>query len=228
MSARWLTDNLVWKLLCLALSAALWLIFVGESEVSTLTTAPVQYRNVPKNLEMSSDVLDRMQIEIRGPSGQLNPAQLAEAAVVLDLAQVKGPGQRTFTVRPDNVSLPGGVTFTRAVPAQVRLEFERRLEKDVPVAVRLAAQPPAGYTARAIEVIPRTLRIVGPESRVESVEAAQTDPIDLSGVTESREFPVHAYVADPQVRFDKPPEVRVRFEVRRAARNVPEVRSRKE
>ncbi len=217
MSARWLTDNLVWKLLSLALAVALWLIFVGESEVATLTTAPVQYRNVPRNLEMSSDVLDRMQIEIRGPSAQLNPSRLAGAAVVLDLAGVTRPGQRTFTVGPDNVILPGGVEFARSVPAQVRLEFEKRLERDVPVTVRIAAQPPAGYVAEVSEVAPRMLRIVGPESRVAGVESVQTDPIDLSGATASREFPVNAYTADPQVRFEKTPEVRVRFEVHRSA-----------
>jgi len=75
-------------------------------------------------------------IELRGPAGKLSAARLSDTAVLLDLASVRSPGERTFTISPSSLSLPVGVTFLRAVPSQLRLRFDRIMSKEVPVQVR--------------------------------------------------------------------------------------------
>jgi len=40
-------SNFWWKILSLALSVALWVAFVGESEVAGSVVASVQYHNLP-------------------------------------------------------------------------------------------------------------------------------------------------------------------------------------
>ena len=59
-------------------------------------------------------------------------------------------------------------------------------------------------------MVPTKLRIVGPESRVKEVEYAETDAIDLTGVTGEKVFRVGAFVADPQVRFESASQVTVK------------------
>jgi hypothetical protein len=54
------------------------------------------------------------------------------------------------------------------------------------------------------------LRIVGPESLVNEVKYAETDVIDLTGVTGEKEFRVGVFVEDPQVRFESAPQVTVK------------------
>ncbi|MGH9671888.1 MAG: CdaR family protein, partial [Bryobacteraceae bacterium] len=152
------------------------------------------------------------QLEVRGPSGKLSSG-LEAAAVVFDLARVSGPGRQTFTITGDHVGLPAGVFFSRAVPAQVRLEFDRRIEKEALVLVRVSTPPAAGYEIVRMESSPAALRIVGPASRLESIKSVQTDPIPLDEVQGVREFVVQAFAGDPYVRFERPPEVRVRVEV---------------
>jgi len=60
------------------------------------------------------------------------------------------------------------------------------------------------------EVTPGQLRIAGPQQRVEQTASAQTDAIDLSGATETTEYRVNTFVADPQVRLTSSPQVTVR------------------
>jgi YbbR-like protein len=60
------------------------------------------------------------------------------------------------------------------------------------------------------EALPDRIRIVGPESRVLQVQTAETDPIDLGGVVGDREFETSVFVADPLVRIDSEPLVRVK------------------
>lgn len=205
------TKNLPWKLLSLGLAVLLWFALVGEPEMATSVTATVQYRNLPEDLEISSDLTDYVHLEVRGPSDKLTHTSLVNTAVILDLSNVKRPGERTFTIGRDNTTLPMGVNLSRAVPAQVRLKMERRLARDVPVRVRYTGMPPRGFHLSRQEVTPPRLRIVGPESRVSQVEAVQTDPIDLALSAEQNTFLVSSYVGDPHIRFENSSQVTVRI-----------------
>lgn len=210
---RLLMANLHWKLLSIAIAFGLWYIVVGEPELVTSQSVPVFYKNLPPDLEIGSDVPDRVHLELRGPASKLRPSQLAETAVMLDLSAVNIAGERTYTVNQASMNLPNGVTFLRAVPSQLRLRFDRIANKSVEIEVRKSAPPPAGYRIVSQEVFPPRLKITGPESHVLQVESAQTDPVDLSGVLSRADFHVQAYVSDPQVRFEASPVVTVRIRV---------------
>jgi YbbR domain-containing protein len=210
---RALTSNLQWKALALMIALLLWYIVVAEPELVTSQSVPIFYKNLPRDLEIGSEVPDRVHMELRGPAGKLAPTQLAEAAVLVDLSPVNQPCERTFTVSESSVNLPSGVTLLRAVPSQLRMRFERLQAKEVPVQVRSGTPPPAGYRIAGQYVTPSKVRVIGPESRVQQIESAQTDPIDLGALVGRAEYRVHAYVADPQVRFEGSPMVTVRITV---------------
>ena len=210
---RLVTRNFGWKLGSLTLAVLLWFAILGEPELVTTHTAPILYKNLPQGLLIGIDALDQVRVELRGPSGKLSPDRLAEMAVLLDLSVVKGPGERTFTLSDADFHLPQGVTFLRSVPSQLRVRFSKNVSREVPVNVRIYAPPPAGYRVVRQETVPDKLRIAGPEGRVASVPSADTDAIDLSGVTDSREIKVNAFLSDPQVRFEISPLVTVKLTI---------------
>ena len=205
-----LTGHFGWKLGSLMLAVLLWFAILGEPELVTTHTAPILYKNLPHGLLIGIDALDQVRVELRGPSGKLSPDRLAEMAVLLDLSDVKGPGERTFTLSTADFHLPQGVTFLRSVPSQLRVRFARFLSREVPVNVRIYAQPPPGYRLVSQQVVPDKLRIAGPEGRVTAVSGADTDAIDLSGVTANAEIKASAFISDPQVRFEVSPVVTVK------------------
>ena len=112
------------------------------------------------------------------------------------------PGEQTFTISANNLTLPPGVSLVRVVPSQIRVRLERRITKDVPVEVRFAGPPPAGYRIVHQDVQPSTVRILGPESRLEHIGAVQTDPVDLSSKLANAEFRVPVFLPDGLVRFE--------------------------
>ena len=124
-------------------------------------------------------------------------------------------GERTFTIGENDVRLPRGIRLVRAIPSQLRFDFERRQYRSVPVQVRFAAQPQPGYEVAYSEVSAATLQIVGPESRVNRTRYVVTDPIDVSNVVGTAEFHVNAFVDDPHVRFTRPPQVKVKVHIKR-------------
>lgn len=206
---RGLLDNLRWKLLALTLAVVLWFTFASSPEVATSVAAPVEYQHIPAGLEIVSNLPERVQLQIQGAASHLDTVELSGIAVVLNLAGVREPGQRTFTIDQHHVRLPLGVRLIRAVPGQLRLEFEPRATSQVPVRVRFSGPPPHGFRMRRHAVDPPALTILGPESSVQQVEFAETDPIALPPKDGETEFRVNAFVREPQVRFAAPPLVRV-------------------
>jgi YbbR domain-containing protein len=213
---RALAANLHWKAISLLIAVALWSFVVGEPELVTTYSAPIFYKDLPRDFEIASDTPDRVHLELRGPASKLTPDRLSETAILFDLSSVHTPGERTFTVQDDNVNLPSGVSCIRAVPAQLRLFFDRVMTKSVPVQVRTSAPAPTGYEVFSQTVTPARLTIVGPGGRVQQIDSAQTDPIDLSDVFSRSDFRVHAYVPDPQVRIEGEPLVTVSVMVQKS------------
>src|SRR5580692_11977055 len=123
---RLIFENFGWKLLSLAAAATIWAMVATEPELSTFASAPVEYKNLPNDLEIGSNPVTSVLLELRGPSGQLGGAGEASLhpQVILDMSAAV-PGERTFTVGDGAVKLPRGVRLVRAVPSEVRLDFER-------------------------------------------------------------------------------------------------------
>ena len=205
-----LTENVGWKLLSLLLSVALWYTVARDAEIGTFVSVPVEYKGMPEDLEISSDVVGTVSIDIRGTAEKIAGFSGARSAIVLDFSSINRPGEKTFQIDDTNVSLPSGIRLVRAIPGQVRLQFEPRTSREVPVNVRFSGAPQKGYGIAHHEVTPKTLTIVGPDSRVKHVEFAVTDPIDLGPVVGISQFAVNAFVGDPHVRFAKPAKVMVR------------------
>jgi YbbR domain-containing protein len=201
--------NLGWKLVSLLLAVLLWLAFSSAPLVVTTHTAPIVYSNVTNSWMVAGNSPETVHLELRGPAGRLTVSSLAETVVRFDLANVGDTEDRTFTISESNLNLPPGVTFLRAVPSQLRLHLARLAQKDVPVEVRLSGSLPAGYRLAGQSVSPERLSIAGSEARVTSVSQVQTDPVDLRSLTQTGDYRVDAFVDDPQVHFESPPQVTV-------------------
>jgi len=205
-----ITRNAVWKLFALLVSLLLWLTFARDPEVGTFVSVPVEYRGMPDDLEIGSDLVGSVSIDLRGPSAKIENFNAAKSAVVLDFSDIHKPGERTFQIDERNTNLPTGMRLVRAIPAQIRLQFEQRTRQDVPVQVRFSGAAPKGYQVARYEAAPTELTIVGPASHVKKIEYAVTDPIDVAAVVGESEFRVNAFVGDPHVRFEKPAKISVK------------------
>lgn len=208
------TRNIGWKLLSLAAAVLLWISVASEPELSTLHSVPVEYKGMPDDLEISSNFVENVFLELRGPAGRLRDLRDTRPAVVLDFSRVQGPGERTVTIDQTNVGLPHGIQMVRAIPAQLRFRFERRMVRQVPVVARFSP-PHEGYSIGQYTVNPPKLTITGPESAVIAVKGLPTDLIDISGVVNNHQFRVNTYLAEPEVRFQSDSHVNVSVTVKK-------------
>jgi hypothetical protein len=212
---RLVTDNFLWKLLALAIAVAIWMLVATEPELSTFATVRLEFKNLPEDLEISSEPVSTVSLELRGASGELRTVAgdtyglgTIRPAVILDMAGIQ-PGERTFPIGDGNVRLARGVHLVRAIPSEVRFTFERRATRTVPVTPRFHGEGSNGYVVAQFSVEPQQVDITGPASRVSRLSEAVTDPVEVSNVYGAKEFRVNAYVEDPFVRLEGSPQVTV-------------------
>jgi hypothetical protein len=196
------TENLGWKLLSLFIAGLLWHLLVGETEVATSMPIVVQYRNIPEDLEVTGDHLDRLFVKVRGPLPRVSAEALSHLPLILDLGFVRAPGEQTFNVTEQELGLPAGVRLVRAVPGQIRISLQRRITRKVPVEVRFTGSVPAGFRIASQQVDPAEAQITGPEFHVARTRTVFTDPVSLNPTPGKLQFQVPLYVNDPQVRVE--------------------------
>jgi len=212
---RFITRNIAWKLFALGASFAIWMNVAGEPDLATIVSVPVEYSNFPRDLEISSAIVESVRLEATGPAIQMRNLGDAKPAAILDFSAVTTPGERTFTLTPKEIKLPREAQIVRVTPAQLRFRFEKHAVRKVPVDVIYSSVLPPGFSLGKVEVTPRELEIAGPESRVRAAHSVISDPFDLSQVTGPVERSLAVYASEPQVRFTGTPQVKVKVQVLR-------------
>jgi YbbR domain-containing protein len=210
---KWIRDllfqNLIWKLLSLAIAVVLWAMVATEPELTTMANVHLEYKNLPEGLEISSEPVSSVLLELSGSSGALRGVgDAVHPAVVLDMSDATS-GERTFSIGDRNVKVTRGVRLVRAIPSAVHFHFEPRRMSTVPVRVRFLHEGQNGYAVAEYHVDPPQMEITGPRSSVTRVAGVVADPIDLASATGTSQFHVNVFTDDSFVRFLNTPEVAV-------------------
>ena len=97
--------NFGWRVLALALAVTIWGMVASEPELSMFATVPVQYRNLPADLDMSSPAAETVTLELRGPSAELQGLGGSRSpSVVLDMGMWPG-AQTSHRSTPSSVAV---------------------------------------------------------------------------------------------------------------------------
>jgi len=205
---RHVLDNLGLKLISLALAVGLWLAVARDPVAEVAVEVPIEFHNIPQNLEISSENIPRAQIRLRGPERVVRRLQPSDVYAEIELSGLR-PGERTFDLTAQQIHEPSELEVVQVVPSQLHLNFDTRLTRQVPVEPRIVGTFVAGYAIERVVVDPPTITISGPKKHVDAVESAITDPVDVSGDINRATFARHAYVSDALIQVASPDPVRV-------------------
>ena len=197
-----------YKIVSLGLAVGLWWALSHDPIAEVGITVPIEFHNIPSSLEISSLNIPEAQVRVRGAERLIHELRPQEVHVEVDLTGVK-PGERTFDLTAQQVRQPRDLQVVQIVPSQVRLSFDVGLTRQVEVRPRVIGTFAAGYRLAKVLAEPATISITGPKQRVEAVEAATTDPVDVSGTIDHGTFVTNAFVPDPLVQIVRPTPVRV-------------------
>ena len=208
---RHVFHNIGLKITSLLLATGLWLAVSSEPPSETAVNVGIVFRNMPDDLEISSENIPSAQIRVRGPERAVRRLQPGDVHLEIDLTAMK-PGERTFDLTANQINLPDKLQPVAIVPSQIHLVFDKRVTKTVPIHPRVVGVP-NGYSV-ATQADPDKVEIVGPMRSINAVDSAITDPIDVTGLRDRTTVSRHVYVSDPliQVTQNNPVHITITME----------------
>jgi len=208
------------KLISLGLAVGLWLAVAREPVAEVGVDVPIEFRNIPDNLEINSEHIPTAQIRLRGPERIVHRVRASDVFAAVNIAGAK-PGERTFELAGQQITRPSGLEVVQIIPSEIHIAFDERLTRQVPIQPRIVGSFADGYQIGQISTEPATVSISGPRKRTEAVETAITDPIDVSGAMSRLTVVRHAYVPDPLVQVMRTDPVRITVIMDKAAGQHP-------
>ncbi len=193
-----------------AIPADLVIIVTDPAYVLTRREPPIQSATVVftgRAGDLASLLVSRPQIEVRIDSVQ---SLLVEVPLTPGMVRARG-GRELGDVRAASVR-----------PDRIRLHFQPRAQKLVPVSARLRVRPAQGYVfADSVRVTPRVVQISGPEAMVTRIDSVTTTPITHDPLRESLVLDVPLEQPDPSGLVElSSSTVKVAIEVDRYAERV--------
>jgi YbbR domain-containing protein len=196
------------KVLSIVLAALIWLVVSGEQIVERALRIPLEFTNLPAELELVGDTPDMVDVRVRGSSGALGRVAAGELVAVLDLRTARA-GRRLFHLTGEDVRSPFGIEVVQLSPSNLSVTLERSARKMVPVVPEVDGNPRDGYVVGTTSADPATVEVAGPATAVARLTEAITEPISVEGAAATVSENVNIGVADPSVRLLSPASAQV-------------------
>jgi YbbR domain-containing protein len=176
--------NLGLKITAVLLSILLWIFATsrGLSEISL--DVPLEFKNIPPRLELMSYDVKSVSLNIKGQERLIRTIRPTDIRVWIDLSKAK-KGEGIYAINRNNTSLPLAVTLKSITPTSVKVLLEESISKTVRVTPIAVGTPERGYYVKSIIVVPQTVDIEGPSSKIRKVDKVKTEPLDITGRSET-------------------------------------------
>jgi YbbR domain-containing protein len=173
---RLFVDELPIKILSMVLAVTLFVLVRNDKDATSGAYVKVIY-TLPEDRVLVSDPVPEIKVSVRGPWTKLQHLDRSLEPIRIDLTSVHTPEVR---IDEDKIKLPAGVRVESIVPSEVHVEFEPRVQREVPVQPILEGQPAEGYRVAKVTADPARVRVDGAKSAVESIERVPTRPLRIT------------------------------------------------
>jgi YbbR domain-containing protein len=179
-----LRDNLVWIVLSVLLSIALWVVvnFQQNPEITnTLADVPVAPpTNGPPTMIVQLETTS-VQLTVSAPRDVWPQLTKDSFRVAVDASKVTSGVE---SVTPTVAASDPRAHVIAVSPPQVQLRVEPRATKQVPVQVVTHGSAPFGYNPGPATTTPAQVTVTGPQTSVDQVQTAVVE-VSLDGVTKT-------------------------------------------
>lgn len=197
---EFLFNNIGLKAISLLLALLLWLQVAGQQTVQQKLDLPVVFVNMAPEMEISNDYVRRVDVVLSSRRGTSN-FEDGSLTVKIDLRGSTPGAEKSYPLTADNISdRPSGVEVVSISPTSIRLLLENTIRKNIEVVPELVGEPAEGF--QVTKVTAPWVTIIGPQSRVQEVSEAQTEPIGITGLSSTLESNVAVDIGEVALRME--------------------------
>ena len=166
----------------------LWFHVATEKVYEYTKSFPVRISNIPKELILSEEVPEEVQVKIQGKGKELLKLLLMEKKnLQIDIGDFR-VGEKNYSFKPEEIPIPERLDLKVVEilsPKSIKIDLDRLIEKKVPVSSQITILPEEGYLQIGeVSLDPHEVVISGPRRLVRRIKSIQTEKKMPEHVTE--------------------------------------------
>lgn len=171
-------NNWQYRILALVLALMCWYVVSGQEKVETWLEVPLEFVNLPQQMEITSGLVGKIQVRIRGTSNQVRSLNASRLAYKLDLGKIQ-VGANVIPLVPESMTITSAVEVVEISPTRLELIADVVVSKSVPVRLDWKGVPGEDMQFRNATIFPDQVTVTGFASALEPVGEIFTVPIEI-------------------------------------------------
>jgi YbbR domain-containing protein len=171
-------NNWQYRVLALLLALTCWYVVSGQEKVETWLEVPLEFVNLPQQMEITSGLVNKLQVRIRGTSNQVRSLNASRLAYKLDLGKIQ-VGSNVIPLVPEGMAITSAVEVVEISPTRLELVADVMVSKSVPVRLDWHGLPGEDVQFRNATIFPEQVTVTAFASALDGVERITTVPIEI-------------------------------------------------
>jgi hypothetical protein len=171
-------NNWQYRILALLLALICWYVVSGQEKVETWLEVPLEFVNLPQQMEITSGLVSKLQVRIRGTSNQVRSLNASRLAYKLDLGKIQ-VGANVIPLVPESMAITSAVEVVEISPTRLELVADVMVSKSVPVRLDWRGLPGEDVQLKNATIFPEQVTVTGFASAMDGVENISTVPIEI-------------------------------------------------
>jgi YbbR domain-containing protein len=178
---RWLRSNAGLKIVALALAVCTWFFVKGiTSDWRTINGVPLEVR-VKSGLTALKTSVSTVNVTVRGTREDVRQVSRQDLSAMVDLTRDPRRGLIAVELTPKAVRHSRRVQVTQIDPAQVTVNVDEMIERELPVQPQFTGELPPGLAIERVITKPEKVQVNGPKTLLNRTANVTTLPIDVTG-----------------------------------------------
>jgi len=209
-------------LLTFLLVFVVWGVYAGGQFSMLPLRVPVQFRNIPADMQLTDASAQEADVQVRGRRGLVSSLDPQKVQAFVNLDGILA-GEHNRELKPENFVLPPGLDVEQISPASISFTMRKVMERTVDVQADLVGPLPDGYKLDDVRVRPSSVKVRGPVESLRDLTVLKTRPILLRNLpTEGGQAAIASGLDLPaSAQLLEMPRARVDVLVRFAPEGVP-------
>jgi diadenylate cyclase len=164
--------------------SGIWFSFSRGLETLTSMEVPIEYMNRNPGMELLESSINSVNLSLSGAGPLIKSVKPDQVKVRIDLAKAV-IGLNSFTVTPENITLPPGVTLKKVEPNVIDVTLDVPVKKEIPIQVDWTGKLPSQLIMESITLDPKRITVVGGSKILERIATVYTEKVALDNLQAS-------------------------------------------
>jgi len=210
ISASKHSTKLILSFISLVLAVIVWFYVGNVSVVKVERTLPIKYK-LPSDMTFFEPPIKTIKVVVKGPALFIRKLDTENYSVEVTIPESNSKERYSLqkSVEDLPILLPIGVERVSVTPLTLNLEVDYLIKKSIPVTLVTNGHLLPGLRLKEKKIVPATVVVEGPKSRLKDVTSIETAPVKLDELVKSsfNDLPLLSlhpsiHVSTKSIRFD--------------------------